>query len=425
MEPLYRLVFNGELAPGADTEAVAAALAERFRLQESTARDVIRSRNRRVLKRDLDMRHAERYRSALEQIGLVVAPERQNPEPGDLSAAGLHPEIAAACIDAVPGGEAGRHALPGATACPKCGAVAVSPVTGVCDSCGVVAERYLARQTAEQGGWSEGPGRAETPYAPPKADLTPPPGNTAGEDLFPPRPVPAGRGWGWVADAWPLFRDYPGAWIGACLIYALIMIALSFIPVLGTLATTLLGPILTAGLMIGAEVQHGGGRFEIGHLFAGFSRNPGRLALLGVAYVGAAVLVGLVIGAGALAVLGTMGDGLTQQAFDPNAMDPEAMAGLGPMVLMPVLLGLLVAVPIAMAILFAPALVALNDVPVLRALELSFIGCWRNILPFLVYGLVALGLVFVGSIPFGLGLLVVFPLLTIAIYLAYRDIYYR
>ncbi|MBS1203060.1 MAG: hypothetical protein H6R22_1569 [Chromatiaceae bacterium] len=135
--------------------------------------------------------------------------------------------------------------------------------------------------------------------------------------------------------------------------------------------------------------------------------------------------MGLVIGAGTFAVLGTMGDGLTQQAFDPNAMDPEAMAGLGPMVLMPVLLGLLVAVPIAMAILFAPALVALNDVPVLRALELSFIGCWRNILPFLVYGLVALGLVFVGSIPFGLGLLVVFPLLTIAIYLAYRDIYYR
>jgi uncharacterized membrane protein len=69
--------------------------------------------------------------------------------------------------------------------------------------------------------------------------------------------------------------------------------------------------------------------------------------------------------------------------------------------------------------------VALNEVPVLRALQLSFLGCWRNILPFLVYGLVALGLVFVGSIPFGLGLLVVFPLLTIAIYLAYRDIYYR
>ncbi|MFZ0788778.1 MAG: hypothetical protein WAM94_04045, partial [Chromatiaceae bacterium] len=112
METLYRLVFNGELTPGADTEAVVAAFAKRFRVDESTARDVIRSRNRRVLKRDLDLQHMERYRSALEHIGLVVALERQDAEPLNLSAAGPDPEIAAAGIDAVPG----------ATACPKCGA---------------------------------------------------------------------------------------------------------------------------------------------------------------------------------------------------------------------------------------------------------------------------------------------------------------
>ena len=47
-----------------------------------------------------------------------------------------------------------------------------------------------------------------------------------------------------------------------------------------------------------------------------------------------------------------------------------------------------------------------------------------NILPFLIYGLVAMVLVILGSLPLMLGLLVVVPLLTIAIYTAYRDIFY-
>lgn len=422
MEPLYRLVFNGELAPGADGEAAVTDLAKRFRLQESTARDLIQSGNRRVLKRDLGLQNAQRYRSALEQTGLIVVLERQD-EPG--GALELEPGVAADQV--VPEVVVGQDAVPvpGATFCPKCGAVAVSPLTGVCESCGVVAERFLARQAADQPGGARDTGRADNPYAPPQADLTPPPSEAAGDSLYPPRSVPAGRGWGWVADAWPLFKDCPWAWIGAFLVYALVMIALSFVPLLGTLATMLLGPILTAGLMIGAHVQHGGGRFEIGHLFAGFSRSPGRLALVGAAYLGAALLVGLVVGVGVFGVLATTGGALNPEALEPNAMDPDSMANLGAMVLLPVLVALLIGIPIAMAILFAPALVALNDVPVLGALKLSFLGCWRNILPFLVYGLVALGLAFVGSIPFGLGLLVVFPLLTIAIYVAYRDIFYR
>lgn len=45
---------------------------------------------------------------------------------------------------------------------------------------------------------------------------------------------------------------------------------------------------------------------------------------------------------------------------------------------------MLLGVPVMMAMLFAPALVGLNNVTVLRAFKLSFLGCWRNILPFLI-----------------------------------------
>ena len=61
----------------------------------------------------------------------------------------------------------------------------------------------------------------------------------------------------------------------------------------------------------------------------------------------------------------------------------------------------------------------------LRALNLSLRGCWRNVLPFLVFSLAALGLVLASVLTLGLALLVVMPVLTIAIYIAYREIYYR
>ena len=47
----------------------------------------------------------------------------------------------------------------------------------------------------------------------------------------------------------------------------------------------------------------------------------------------------------------------------------------------------------------------------------------RNILPFLVYGIIAFVLLLLASIPLMLGLLVMMPVLIASIYTAYRDIY--
>jgi uncharacterized membrane protein len=75
--------------------------------------------------------------------------------------------------------------------------------------------------------------------------------------------------------------------------------------------------------------------------------------------------------------------------------------------------------------LFSPALVLLDGMGPMEAIRQSFHGSLKNMLPLSVYGLVALGLLFLGAIPLGLGLLVVWPILTAAIYAAYRDIYFR
>jgi uncharacterized membrane protein len=285
----------------------------------------------------------------------------------------------------------------------------------------VVAERYLARRSAGGGG-----GTDDNPYAPPAADLTPPDDAGAPSGLHPPRGVGVGRGWGWIAEGWGMFKEQPLPWVGALVVYFLIMIVLGLIPLVGGIATTLLGPIFTGGLMLGADAQHRGGRFEVSHLFAGFSANPGQLALVGVVYVGLLVVVVAIVAALMGLLLGGLGMGLSGAGIEDMAeLDPESMGSPILWAVLPALFGALIAIPVMMAVLFAAPLVALNQVPVLRAFKLSFLGCWRNILPFLVYGLAALLLAFVGMIPLGLGLLIVVPVLTIAIYMAYRDIYYR
>jgi uncharacterized membrane protein len=86
-----------------------------------------------------------------------------------------------------------------------------------------------------------------------------------------------------------------------------------------------------------------------------------------------------------------------------------------------IMLGLLL--PVMMAYIFAPALVAIHGVSAVQSMVLSFKGCLRNILPFLVYSIVAMVLGIVAMIPLGLGLLVLMPVMICSLFAAYRQIY--
>ena len=48
------------------------------------------------------------------------------------------------------------------------------------------------------------------------------------------RQVPAGNAWAWIASGFQIFKAYPLMWIVLFIIYLIIVIPLSFIPVLGT-----------------------------------------------------------------------------------------------------------------------------------------------------------------------------------------------
>jgi uncharacterized membrane protein len=414
-ETLYRIVFDGKTIPGLTAQQIIDAFSKRFQVREEKARAIVLSNGRTVLKRNLDQHRAQRYSSVLHEVGLLVVIEPEHPErlttPRSVS---LNPsinitqsEFASSVYDTAP---------PSQTSVPP-----VAPQDAVAPAAAPT-PRHAEKTNGNSKHRDSGPARADNPYAPPAADLSvPETRGFSGEALRPPRAVPAGHGLTWINAGWRLFKERPWPWIGAFLVYALFTIALSLIPYgVGSLLTTILGPMLTGGLMIGAHRQHHGGGFSVNALLAGMKYRPGPLALVGVAYFGFVFLIALaaILGVGAALIL-TNPDliaGLKTDAFDPDQA--------GSLMLLPVLFAALIGIPLAMAVYFAPALVALNEIPVLRAFKLSFQGCWRNILPFLVFGLIAL-LLFVASLfTLGLALLILIPILIIATYMAYRDIYY-
>ena len=123
-----------------------------------------------------------------------------------------------------------------------------------------------------------------------------------------------------------------------------------------------------------------------------------------------------------LLVLGAMGG--TAISTNPESlqgMNPEDM--LTPALLILLLAGLALFIPIIMAFWFAPALVALGGVSVMSVLKMSFIGCLKNILPFLIYGMAMIILAVIATIPLLLGWLVLIPVSIATFYTAYRGIY--
>jgi uncharacterized membrane protein len=234
---------------------------------------------------------------------------------------------------------------------------------------------------------------------------------------MPIKTVPIGRGLDWITEGFALFRLNPLIWIVNLVIFLGLLILLSLVPFIGTFAAMLLQPVLVGGLLLGCRALEQGQELRVEHLFGGFGDSAQPLAMVGllsgVAYLLAGLVVFMVVG-GAV--------GLSALA---NMADEQALAVGGAMLgfVLSGLIGLALSVPIAMATWFAPALVVFGKLSALEAMQASFSACLRNMLPFLLYGIVALVLAFVAMIPAGLGLLVLGPTLIASVYTGYRDIF--
>jgi uncharacterized membrane protein len=430
----FKVVFTGTLKPGVDQEEFIDTFSSRFKVSKEKALLMLTAGKPVTIKKDLDGEQAAKYVKALDAMGMVV---RQKPMPTEgLSLVPMEEEKAESASGTPTG-----STNPSGETCPKCGSSRID--NDNCLGCGIVISKYLqwAEEHPEQAEASSpapagasnpeypattatapsaatgtpAAGGEQNPYQAPEAELTQP---AEYGEMTGPVSVPAGNGWTWIKNGFSHFRRNPGSWILSFIILIVLNIVFSLVPMIGSWITTLLSPVFAAGFMIGCRAQEDGDDFTVGHLFEGFKQNTGQLILVGLLYLIGVIIVTVLA---VMAVIGSAGLGVFFGG-DPAAM--AANPDFSGSIILAVLIMFLFLVPFIMAYWFAPALVALEGLSALNAMKMSFSGCLKNILPFLLYGIIAMVLFILATIPIGLGLLVVVPMLTASIYTGYRDIYF-
>ncbi len=387
MAQSFKVVFTGALDPAANAEEAVRDFAGVFKVSEEEARSLIFDRQARVLKTDVDADNARRYQEVLEEIGLQ---SRLEPMDADAGVSVGEAQTVSAAADALP--ESGPHGLGKGLGAPN------APETAAEDH---------------------------------------------GQQMLDPIQHPASRGWRWITQAWQQFKAQPRVWLSAVALVYLVTFVLSLVPVVGSLATMILGPVFAGGLMLGAQSQERHGRLRVAAGFDGFSMQGGQLALVGLLYLLGLFVVFMVAGL-LLMATGVLTAG-SMEALNSN--DPEVVAGvLGPGIGLVLLVLMLAMVPLLMLYWFAPALVALEGMSAVEAMRMSFRACWRNMIPFLVYGLALFFILMGASLVFGIisailvsisealmvalmllmiPLMLVFAaLVVLSIYTAYRDVFH-
>jgi uncharacterized membrane protein len=233
------------------------------------------------------------------------------------------------------------------------------------------------------------------------------------------RKVEAGEGWNWVVNGWKLFVKNPVMLIAFCVVILLITIVLAFIPFIGALALMLITPALTGGVLYAIKQLDDGGQMEFGHLFQAFQdkEKTGPMLTLGALLLAAGFVIGIVM---AVIVGGSMAAIMAGSGGDPGAINATG-AGIAGMV--GVIVILVLEVLLLMGFIYATPLVMLGGEDPIPAVKSSFFACLSNWLPLLIFGIIYVVLSFIALIPFGLGYIVLIPVMFCSLYASYRNVY--
>jgi hypothetical protein len=217
-----------------------------------------------------------------------------------------------------------------------------------------------------------------------------------------------------------------------------VLMAFGIVPFIGFIASALLTPVVTGGLQLGFDTVRRGGQLEVGCLFSAFQTHASKLIAVGAITLGITILIFIII----VAILGVSFAGIFAGGGEPTPEDLQAM--LLPAALA-VLVAIAVAIPLYMFLWFAAPLIVLGGLDVGPALKASFLGCLKNIVPFLVWSFAVLGLWLVVFVPcvlvwqtLGVGaaiatyflimiawVVLLAPVLMVSVYLSYRDVFYE
>lgn len=231
--------------------------------------------------------------------------------------------------------------------------------------------------------------------------------------------VEAGKATSWYGYGFDQFKANAGVWIGMLVVLFVMMFALAVVPVIGSLAGNLLMPVFFGGLMLACQAHAQGKPVTFDFLFAGFKDKFGALVLIGLFWMIGVLLITIVAGFfAAIFFGGAIATGAVMGGAGLMGLGITAMLGF-------ILLALIVSIPLAMAIWFAPSLVVFHNVAPFDALMMSLKSSLKNWTAFLLFFILYIVFAILATIPFGLGWLVLGPVLIGAMYAAYRDIFLK
>ncbi|HET6265288.1 MAG TPA: BPSS1780 family membrane protein [Usitatibacter sp.] len=223
--------------------------------------------------------------------------------------------------------------------------------------------------------------------------------------------VSPGRGAKWLGEAFGIFRRKPMAWIGLTAGWLAITFALIIVPLVGGVIANFLQPVFFASFAIIAFRQARGETVQVGDLFIGFRRNLRPLVNLGAILLIAEIAI--------FALMALLG--LPMAGDKPFTVNEYVEALQGKEWILAV--GFVLTVTVKGALWFAPPLIAFHDMSMTHAIRWSVYAALTNLGALMVYGLTLLGVFFLALLPWGLGLIVVIPMMVISTYVGYRDVF--
>lgn len=227
------------------------------------------------------------------------------------------------------------------------------------------------------------------------------------------REVDPGACFDWLRQGWAMFLVNPGIWIGTTVLLLVILMAISIVPLFGQIAAHLLVPLFGAGMFRICRRIADNAEPEIADLFAGFRHGAGDLVMVGVFF--AVGIFGIAFIAFLLVSGGVLGGVVTGKVGGFGiALGGVMLAGL---------LVLVLSIPVIMATWYAPVLVLFHDMKPLDAMKASFAAGARNWLPMCIFGVFLVVALFFAMLPVGMGLLLLLPVFSGAVYASYRDIF--
>ena len=203
----------------------------------------------------------------------------------------------------------------------------------------------------------------------------------------------ASDAWQWIVSGWQTFTKNPVMLIVLTLIYVVSLYVLNLIPGIGALVAALLSPVLIGGLLLGVREVEAGRELKPGQIFIALQDPPKLIQL---------ALLGLV----PLAVT------LLQQVVMASSV-PQGLAAL---------IGLLLSLASACALLYGLPLVMLGNRQAVEAVPASLRACLGQPVAVGVFLGLAVLLLFVALIPLGLGVLVYLPVMVGAMHASYRQV---